>query len=67
MSEYIYVLGGESDGEIVNTCKRFHIQNLKWETMASMNYPRIDPKLKQCGQFLYVFGGGMNSIERFKL
>jgi hypothetical protein len=46
MSEYIYVLGGQVQNEIVNVFMRFHIQNLKWETMACMNYPRVAPKLK---------------------
>ena len=35
--------------------------------MASMNYPRISPKITQCGQYLYASGGGINNIERFNL
>lgn len=69
--EHIFVLGGKDSCtlSIINKCQKFNINTLKWEALPDMNHPRAAAGsfMSQDKQYLYVFGGSHDSVERLPL
>jgi hypothetical protein len=69
--EHIFVLGGKDSCnlKIVNTCKKFNVNSLKWEPLPDMNHPRAAAGsfMSKDGKSLFAFGGSHDSVERLSL
>tara|TARA_B110000285_G_scaffold220976_1_gene273342 strand:+ start:495 stop:1208 length:714 start_codon:yes stop_codon:yes gene_type:complete len=69
--EFIFVLGGKDSCnlQIVNTCKKFNVNSLKWEPMPNMNHARAaaGSYMSQDRKSLFAFGGSHDSVERLSL
>ena len=63
----IYVVGGMkvTNFELLRDFMIFDTQQLTWKTMPKMIEPRNRPGCFKNKEFLYIFCGKNNSVERF--
>lgn len=72
-ARYMYVIGGLSGVEIVNTVYRLSLTSYKWKTlsMAPMRTARFGHASVRKGSYIYVFGGlnggRLASAERYSI
>jgi len=70
--EFVYVIGGDVNGDAVNTVYRLCLKTEKWTTMAPMGTARSLFAAQLKDKYIYVFGGVsktrmLSSTERYSI